>query len=306
VSLMRSYATALGVRCAHCHVRADAPDLKGADFASDAKEEKRTARLMFKMVRAINEQHLARLKREPAVRVECVTCHRGLSTPRTLEAELGGVLESKGADAAVARYRELRAASYGRGGYDFGQGTLNTIGERLLKAGRAADALALLDLNLEFFPDAPWVQYLAGEAHRALGQADQARAAYERSAALGPDNPMPRERLQALPPRAEPDFKNVRHFNGLTRPELQRTMNFMRASLGVHCDFCHVVTKEAGWQWEKDDKAAKQTARKMIEMVQQLNRDRFAGQPEVSCYTCHRGHQRPVSQPPLPQPQPPF
>jgi hypothetical protein len=306
VGLMRSYASALGVRCEQCHVGAEAPDFKGTDFASDAKESKRTARLMMKMVRAINEESLPQPRPAAAVRVECVTCHRGQKVPRTLEAEVSQALEEKGAAAAVARYRELRAAAYGRGGYDFGQGTLNQIGERLLKAGRAADAQALLELNLEFFPDAPWTLYLAGEARRALGQADQARAAYQRSAALGRDNPMPRQRLQALPPQAEPDFKNVRHFTGLTPPELQRTMNFMRASLGVHCDFCHVVTKEAGWQWEKDDKPAKQTARKMIEMVEQLNRDRFAGQAEVSCYTCHRGHQRPVSQPPLPQPPPSF
>lgn len=306
VWLMRSYASALGVRCEHCHVGAENPDFKGTDFASDAKESKRTARVMMKMVRAINEESLPRPAAASPARVECVTCHRGQKVPRTLDAEITEVLEQKGAAAAVARYRELRAAWFGRGGYDFGQGTLNQVGERLLKAGRAADALALLDLNLEFFPDAPWVQYLAGEAHRALGQADQARAAYQRSAALEPENPMPRQRLQALPPRAEADFKNVRHFTGLTPPELQRTMNFMRASLGVHCDFCHVVTKEAGWQWEKDDKPAKQTARKMIEMVEQLNRDRFAGQTEVSCYTCHRGHQRPVSQPPLPQPPPSF
>jgi tetratricopeptide (TPR) repeat protein len=184
VSVMRSYASALGVRCAHCHVGADAPDLKGADFASDSKEEKRTARLMMKMVRAINEQHLARLKRENAVRVDCVTCHRGLASPRTLEADLSGVLESKGAEAAVARYRELRASSYGWGGYDFGEPTLNAIGERLLERGQPADALALLTLNREFFPDAPWLRYLLGEAHRALGHREEAIAEYEKAMAL--------------------------------------------------------------------------------------------------------------------------
>jgi len=306
VALMRSYAGALGVRCEQCHVGAEAPDFKGTDFAADAKEPKRTARLMMKMVRFINEESLPRPARSPAVRVECVTCHRGQRIPRTLDGEITQALEEKGATAAVARYRELRAASFGRGGYDFGQGTLNQVGERLLKAGRAADALAVLSLNLEFFPDAPWLHYLAGEAHRALGQVDQARAAYERSAALDPQNPMPRRRLQEMPHKPEPDFKNVRHFAELTPPELQRTMNFMRASLGVHCDFCHVVTDKDGWQWEKDDQATKVKARKMIAMVQQLNRDHFEGRPVVSCFTCHQGHQRPGSQPPLPQPPPPF
>lgn len=198
VGAMRSYASALGVRCEHCHVGAEAPGFKGTDFASDAREQKRTARLMMKMVRAINDEHLTKLDHAAAVRVECVTCHRGLSSPRTLAAEVAGTLDKAGAAAAVARYRELRATSYGRGGYDFGQGTLNQIGERLLKENRAADALALLSLNLEFFPEASWTHYLTGEAYRALGRLDEARASYTRSAALEADNPMPRERLKEL------------------------------------------------------------------------------------------------------------
>jgi len=205
VSVMRSYASALGVRCAHCHVRAEAPDLEGADFASDAKEEKRTARAMMKMVLAINEQYLGPLKREPPVRVECVTCHRGLSSPRTLGADLSAVLESKGADAAVARYRELRASSYGRGGYDFGQGTLNALGERLLARKQPEAALALLTLNLEFFPEAPWLRYLLGEAHRALGHRTEAIAEYERSIALDPENPSARQRLREMTSKPSSD-----------------------------------------------------------------------------------------------------
>ena len=198
VAVMRSYASSLGVRCAHCHVGADAPNLKGADFASDSKEQKRTARLMMKMVREINEGHLAKLGPDHTVRVECVTCHRGLASPRTLGADLSGVLDSKGREAAVARYRELRASSYGRGGYDFGQGTLNALGEQLLARKQPEDALALLTLNREFFPDAAWLRYLLGEAHRALGHRQEAIAEYEKSAALEPQNPMARQRLQEM------------------------------------------------------------------------------------------------------------
>src|SRR5688572_29623748 len=95
-ALMRSYASALAVRCEQCHLGAEAPDFKGADFASDAKESKRTARLMMKMVRAINEESLPLPRPAAAVRVECVTCHRGQKVPRTLEAEIAEVLEQKG------------------------------------------------------------------------------------------------------------------------------------------------------------------------------------------------------------------
>ena len=44
VSIMRSFAGALGVRCKHCHVGEDPNSLEGYDFASDDPEPKRVAR----------------------------------------------------------------------------------------------------------------------------------------------------------------------------------------------------------------------------------------------------------------------
>src|SRR6266436_5980805 len=99
---------------------------------------------------------------------------------------------------------------------------------------------------------------------------------------------------------------NVQLLKGLSSVQLQRTMNLMRASLGVHCDYCHVVTKDDGWQWEKDDKATKRTARGMIQMVMDLNRQQFEGRPVVNCNTCHRGATRPAMMPALPQAAPTF
>ncbi len=51
VDTMRGFATGLGVRCDHCHAGEPTPDLSKMDFASDAKEAKKTARLMLQMVR---------------------------------------------------------------------------------------------------------------------------------------------------------------------------------------------------------------------------------------------------------------
>ncbi len=102
------------------------------------------------------------------------------------------------------------------------------------------------------------------------------------------------------------ETKNTHFFNTLSRFQLQRTMNFMRGSLGVHCDFCHVVDKKNGWQWEKDDKPTKRKARNMIEMVIAMNEKYFDGRPVVSCYTCHQGHTKPNGQLPLPQAAPKF
>ncbi len=102
----------------------------------------------------------------------------------------------------------------------------------------------------------------------------------------------------------ESDYKNLQCFEEMSKPELQRTMSFIRASLGVHCDFCHVVTKETGWQWNNDDKASKITARRMIRMVMEINKSHFDEKPVVSCFTCHQGHIRPNGLPPLPQATP--
>jgi hypothetical protein len=110
--------------------------------------------------------------------------------------------------------------------------------------------------------------------------------------------------LLAVTARAEQ--KNVHVLTGLTDTQLVDVMNFMRGSLGVHCDFCHVVEKGTGWDFPNDAKQPKRTARRMIEMVAQINEQNFAGKPAVSCNTCHRGSPRPVSLPVLPQAPPPF
>ena len=44
--------------------------------------------------------------------------------------------------------------------------------------------------------------------------------------------------------------------------QLIPAMQFITASLGVECEFCHVQGA-----FEKDDKKPKQTARKMMEMM---------------------------------------
>ena len=91
---------------------------------------------------------------------------------------------------------------------------------------------------------------------------------------------------------AEQKFKNIQIFKGLPATELDPTMAFISGSLGVRCSYCHVAN-----QFDKDDKPTKLAARRMIQMVFDLNKGNFNGQREVSCYTCHRGKPTPVSVP---------
>lgn len=80
---MRSYNKALNVKCDYCHAKqADNP--QKLDFASDAKEEKETAREMMKMTLRINKKYFKSGKDENGatmMTVTCYTCHNGQKEP---------------------------------------------------------------------------------------------------------------------------------------------------------------------------------------------------------------------------------
>jgi outer membrane lipoprotein-sorting protein len=70
------------------------------------------------------------------------------------------------------------------------------------------------------------------------------------------------------------------------------TMGFISAATNYNCIDCHVETKAEGdWSTYAQDTPRKQTARKMILMVQEINRTNFSGARVVTCYTCHRNLQ---------------
>jgi photosynthetic reaction center cytochrome c subunit len=98
---------------------------------------------------------------------------------------------------------------------------------------------------------------------------------------------------------AESVFKNVQVLKGIPVDQFMGTMGFFSASLGMTCTDCHV--SESGGSWEKyaDDTELKQTTRKMLVMVSALNRTYFGGRREVTCYSCHRGGDRPKVTPSL-------
>lgn len=98
--------------------------------------------------------------------------------------------------------------------------------------------------------------------------------------------------------------KNVKVLTGLSDSDFHHAMNEMRASLGTHCDYCHVLKGQ--WDFPSDDNPMKNRAREMIRMVADINRTTFGGRAVVSCFTCHRGSVKPVNLVSLPQVGPPF
>ncbi len=87
-------------------------------------------------------------------------------------------------------------------------------------------------------------------------------------------------------------YKNVTELKDIPADQLGPAMQFIATSLGVQCDTCHVAGKP-----EADDKRPKKTAREMIAMTMAINKNSFHGNTQVTCYSCHRGSERPVAVP---------
>jgi photosynthetic reaction center cytochrome c subunit len=104
---------------------------------------------------------------------------------------------------------------------------------------------------------------------------------------------------QQKPQMAEDVFKNVQVLKGISVDEFMGTMGFIAASLSMNCVDCHVIASASDVARFADDTPAKQTARKMILMVKNINTANFGGVREVTCYSCHRGSDRPKVTPSL-------
>ncbi|MCI0432022.1 MAG: c-type cytochrome, partial [Gemmatimonadetes bacterium] len=148
VQVMRSFSFATGLRCEDCHVLPENGAFENAQFDLDDKLTKRRARYMLEMVNRLNEELRIGLpeRDQPALSVECKTCHRGLRKLFLLRTELRDVLANAGVDSAVSRYRELRLRASMRGVYDFGEWEMNELAREVAQAGNTVAAIAFLEL----------------------------------------------------------------------------------------------------------------------------------------------------------------
>src|SRR6266404_3095342 len=105
-------------------------------------------------------------------------------------------------------------------------------------------------------------------------------------------NPPQASAPPAIPKTASQQFKNIQVLKDVPADQLIPAMQFITASLGVECEYCHVEHA-----MDKDDKKTKVTARKMMEMMITINAENFDGHRVVTCYTCHQGAAKPVGIP---------
>jgi outer membrane lipoprotein-sorting protein len=98
---------------------------------------------------------------------------------------------------------------------------------------------------------------------------------------------------------SEDVFKNVQVLKGISVDEFMNTMGVFSAALGMSCEDCH-ASNDSKWEnYGLDTSPKKRTARRMVQMVTTINKDNFAGRQMVTCWTCHRGTDRPKITPDL-------
>jgi len=188
---MQEISRALGVECSYCH---SAP--RGSGLPQPKKD---IARAMMAMTASLNAsiQEATGKPSSQTVRVECVTCHHGVAVPQPVSAVILRTVAEKGGAAAADRYRELRKQYYGSGTYDFTEDALLETIQRIVEA-RPADAIVLLQMNLEFNPESAKTYALIGLACTRTRDDEGAIKNLEKSLQLDPANGIARGRLEQL------------------------------------------------------------------------------------------------------------
>ena len=102
----------------------------------------------------------------------------------------------------------------------------------------------------------------------------------------------------ARPPLSEEVFKNVQVLRGITVNEFMGTMGIFSASLGMSCEDCH-RSGDSSWANYATESPRKQMARAMVTMMATINKQHFGGRQVITCFSCHRGADRPKATPNL-------
>jgi photosynthetic reaction center cytochrome c subunit len=100
----------------------------------------------------------------------------------------------------------------------------------------------------------------------------------------------------AKPQLAEDAFKNIQVLKGIPVDDFMGTMGIMSAALGFDCSECHTGAGTDRVDWAADTQR-KVIARRMVTMVAAINKDNFTGRQMVTCWSCHRGRDKPAVTP---------
>jgi len=200
-AIMRGFTSSLGVRCTHCHVGEEGKDLSEYDFASDAKPAKAKARTMIKMVDAVNDQYLSQLSIESShgIKVSCITCHHGVPVPMPLEEVLKKTFDKSGIDSTVRQYRALREKYYGGNAYNFKEGTLLRLADKIFEdSTQRPAAFEIVRLNIEQYPAFPFSYAHLGSWYDDMKNIPLAIENYKKALSFIPNNEFLKKRIAEL------------------------------------------------------------------------------------------------------------
>jgi hypothetical protein len=95
---------------------------------------------------------------------------------------------------------------------------------------------------------------------------------------------------------AEQVFKNIQALRGISVDDFLQTMGIMTAALQFDCADCHTNAGTNAVDWAADT-PRKVMARRMVNMVATINKTNFGGRQVVTCWTCHRNRDKPMTTP---------
>ena len=105
---------------------------------------------------------------------------------------------------------------------------------------------------------------------------------------------------QAAPetgPMSEQVFSSVTLLRGIPVDTFFEAMGMFASAMGEDCTFCHVSASYFDKSAFAKPTPRIQRARQMIVMMNALNKQYFAGQARVTCFTCHGGGASPMAEP---------
>jgi hypothetical protein len=198
LTTMAAFTAALGVQCNYCHVQ----EGRGGrnDMAADDKPTKKAARGMMLLAREINTKLPEAVGKDAATttRVGCATCHRGIPIPKQITDILTEAAATGGSAAGIAKFKEMRDKFYPGQSYDFGETVMLTMSQRANTAGKADDALAYLQANIEYHPKSARTYAGIAQLKNAKGDKAGAIAALEKAVELDPANAQAKAQLENL------------------------------------------------------------------------------------------------------------
>ena len=109
---------------------------------------------------------------------------------------LDKTIAEKGIEAGIAQYRDLKAKQSAT--YDFAEPELNQLGYRLLRNGKAKEAIEIFKLNVEAYPQGSNAYDSLAEAYMTINERELATKNYKKSLELNPNNASAAEGLKKL------------------------------------------------------------------------------------------------------------